>query len=176
MAPPQQNLQLPPGPGPRPPPAPRLFSRLSHVSKRSFLSHSSSFEADDERSSTNVSIDYQYPDYQSVNTFTGAAGGDRDRMSSTRRRGSEDEADDDDDHGNFSEQSSILGGIENGGHGGRGGHGGDSARYPGDDTRPTSPKELAGWYAYAFAAEVYVICGQYLLLSILSFRYYHSEL
>ena len=33
------------------------------------------------------------------------------------------------------------------------------ARYPGDDTRPTSQKELAGWYAYAFAAEVYVICG-----------------
>jgi UMF1 family MFS transporter len=32
-------------------------------------------------------------------------------------------------------------------------------RYPGEDTRPTSNKELAGWYAYAFAAEVYVICG-----------------
>jgi UMF1 family MFS transporter len=32
-------------------------------------------------------------------------------------------------------------------------------RYPGEDTRPTSDKELAGWYAYAFAAEVYVICG-----------------
>ncbi|KAL2161584.1 hypothetical protein VTH06DRAFT_8146 [Thermothelomyces fergusii] len=32
-------------------------------------------------------------------------------------------------------------------------------RYPGDDTRPTSSKELSGWYAYAFAAEVYVICG-----------------
>jgi len=32
-------------------------------------------------------------------------------------------------------------------------------RYPGEDTRPTSSKELAGWYAYAFAAEVYVICA-----------------
>lgn len=32
-------------------------------------------------------------------------------------------------------------------------------RYPGEDTRPTSQKELAGWFAYAFAAEVYVICG-----------------
>lgn len=32
-------------------------------------------------------------------------------------------------------------------------------RYPGDDTRPTSTKEIAGWYAYAFAAEVYVICA-----------------
>jgi UMF1 family MFS transporter len=40
-------------------------------------------------------------------------------------------------------------------------------RYPGDDTRPTSPKELAGWYAYAFAAEVYVICGIGMLLTAL---------
>jgi UMF1 family MFS transporter len=35
-----------------------------------------------------------------------------------------------------------------------------SARYPGEDTRPTSSKELAGWYMYAFAAETYVICGR----------------
>ncbi|PKS06356.1 hypothetical protein jhhlp_007104 [Lomentospora prolificans] len=32
-------------------------------------------------------------------------------------------------------------------------------RYAGEDTRPTSKKELAGWYMYAFAAETYVICG-----------------
>jgi UMF1 family MFS transporter len=32
-------------------------------------------------------------------------------------------------------------------------------RYAGEDTRPTSRKELAGWYMYAFAAETYVICG-----------------
>ncbi len=32
-------------------------------------------------------------------------------------------------------------------------------RYHGEDTRPTSQKELAGWYVYAFAAETYVICG-----------------
>jgi MFS transporter, UMF1 family len=97
----------------RPPPAPRLFSRLSHVSKRSLRSHSSSFEADDERSTT-------------------------------------DSIDDDDDSGSMSPPSS------NGN-----GHGPASppARYPGEDTRPTSQKELAGWYAYAFAAEVYVICG-----------------
>lgn len=25
----------------------------------------------------------------------------------------------------------------------------------------TSTKELRGWYAYAFAAETYVICGEY---------------
>lgn len=35
-----------------PPQLPRLYSRLSHASKRSFRSHSSSFEADDERSSS----------------------------------------------------------------------------------------------------------------------------
>jgi UMF1 family MFS transporter len=33
-------------------------------------------------------------------------------------------------------------------------------RYPGEDIRPTSRKELAGWYVYALAAEVYVICGK----------------
>jgi UMF1 family MFS transporter len=31
--------------------------------------------------------------------------------------------------------------------------------YHGEDTRPTSRKELAGFYAYSFAAEVFVICG-----------------
>lgn len=31
--------------------------------------------------------------------------------------------------------------------------------YIGHDGRPTSPKEIQGWYMYAFAAETYVICG-----------------
>ena len=31
--------------------------------------------------------------------------------------------------------------------------------YLGQDSRPTSRKELMGWYAYAFAAETYIICG-----------------
>lgn len=39
----------------------------------------------------------------------------------------------------------------------------DSARlrpqYPGDDTRPTSRKELAGWYSYGWAAEVFTVCA-----------------
>ncbi|CAG8953601.1 hypothetical protein HYFRA_00010060 [Hymenoscyphus fraxineus] len=35
----------------------------------------------------------------------------------------------------------------------------DPSQYEGEDTRLTSKKELNGWYAYAFAAEVYVICG-----------------
>ncbi|MCJ1443297.1 MAG: Autophagy protein 22 [Stictis urceolatum] len=32
-------------------------------------------------------------------------------------------------------------------------------QYPGEDTRPTSHKELWGWYSYAWASEVFVICG-----------------
>ncbi|KAI5466652.1 autophagy-related protein 22-like protein [Mariannaea sp. PMI_226] len=31
--------------------------------------------------------------------------------------------------------------------------------HAGRDDRPTSKKELLGWYSYAFAAETYVICG-----------------
>lgn len=31
--------------------------------------------------------------------------------------------------------------------------------YPGEDTRPTSQRELLGFYAYSFAAEVFVVCG-----------------
>ena len=33
------------------------------------------------------------------------------------------------------------------------------SQYEGEDTRLTSKKELAGWYAYGFAAEVFVISG-----------------
>ncbi|KAG6018854.1 Autophagy protein 22 [Claviceps sp. LM458 group G5] len=32
-------------------------------------------------------------------------------------------------------------------------------QYVGHDVRPTSFKELLGWYMYGFAAEVYVVCG-----------------
>lgn len=32
-------------------------------------------------------------------------------------------------------------------------------KYPGEDTRPTSRKELLGFYTYGFAAEVFVVCG-----------------
>ncbi|PGH11229.1 hypothetical protein AJ80_07234 [Polytolypa hystricis UAMH7299] len=31
--------------------------------------------------------------------------------------------------------------------------------YPSDDTRPTSKKELAGWYSYGWAAEVFAVCA-----------------
>lgn len=32
-------------------------------------------------------------------------------------------------------------------------------QYEGEDVRPTSQKELSGWYSYGFAAEVFVICA-----------------
>ncbi|KAH6604704.1 autophagy 22 [Trichoderma cornu-damae] len=46
----------------------------------------------------------------------------------------------------------------------RGSFDGDDRRpavpaYTGHDARPTSKKELWGWYMYGFAAETYVICG-----------------
>jgi MFS transporter, UMF1 family len=86
-------------PQPRPQPPQRL---LSNSTKRSLRSHSSSFEADDERSSS----------------------GDQESM------GPEPDA-----------------GVH------------IRPQYPGEDTRLTSRKELAGWYAYGFAAEVFIICG-----------------
>lgn len=82
----------------------RLWSGLSILSKRSFRSFTtSSFEADDERSSTD---------------------------------------------GDMSPGSSDSGTI-----------GPSVPRYIGHDARPTSRKELAGWYTYAFAAETYMVCG-----------------
>ncbi|KAK0657448.1 hypothetical protein B0T16DRAFT_60513 [Cercophora newfieldiana] len=48
--------------------------------------------------------------------------------------------------------------INPGGNGNGNGNGGSSFAH--EDTRPTSSKELAGFYAYSFAAEVYVVCGQ----------------
>lgn len=32
-------------------------------------------------------------------------------------------------------------------------------KYVGEDTRPTSKRELAGWYSYGWAAEVFVVCA-----------------
>ena len=34
-----------------------------------------------------------------------------------------------------------------------------SPAYPGEDSRPTSRRELLGFYTYSFAAEVFVVCG-----------------
>ena len=88
----------------------RLLSVQSVASKKSFRSHSSEFEADDERSTTTESDRMSRPDS-----------------------------------------------LENG-------PADPMAHFAGEDTRPTSKKELAGWYMYAFAAETYVICGKHLFL------------
>jgi UMF1 family MFS transporter len=45
------------------------------------------------------------------------------------------------------------------GPGGASGFRDGPSQYAGEDTRLTSSKELSGWYAYGFAAEVFVICG-----------------
>ncbi|KYK55406.1 Autophagy-related protein 22 [Drechmeria coniospora] len=87
----------------------------SGLSKRSFRSHASLFEADDERSSSDEEMSAH------DSTLPGSG------------------TDDDDVHGHGHERAIH--------------------RYPGHDARPTSRKELAGWYAYAFAAETYVVCG-----------------
>jgi MFS transporter, UMF1 family len=100
------RIQDPPA---RPPPNARLLSvqSIDIASKANSLrSHSSSFEADDERSDTT-----------------------------------------DDDIDPMSPRGSLE-------------IGSPPDRYYGEDTRPTSKKELAGWYMYGFAAETYVICGK----------------
>ena len=33
------------------------------------------------------------------------------------------------------------------------------SHYPGDDPRPTSKREIAGWYCYGWAAEVFAVCA-----------------
>lgn len=32
-------------------------------------------------------------------------------------------------------------------------------RYVGEDTTPTSHREILGWYSYGVAAEVFAVCG-----------------
>lgn len=32
-------------------------------------------------------------------------------------------------------------------------------RYSGEDTTPTTQREIRGWYAYGIAAEVFAVCG-----------------
>ena len=32
-------------------------------------------------------------------------------------------------------------------------------RYTGEDTTPTSRREILGWYSYGIAAEVFAVCG-----------------
>lgn len=38
-------------------------------------------------------------------------------------------------------------------------NGGRAPRYAGEDTSPTTDRELKGWYSYGLAAEVFAVCG-----------------
>jgi len=78
-------------------------AQSANSTKQSCRSHSSSFEADDERSSS--------ADYESMGPDLAEAFRD------------------------------------------------GPSQYAGEDTRLTSGTELLGWYAYGFAAEVFVLCG-----------------
>jgi hypothetical protein len=129
----------------QPPTAPRLLSRLSHVSKRS--ARSSSFEADDELSSTATldDLDFSGRNSSGDSPTSNMSHSRQHRRSGSGRNGGYGGTTSDDDDGYDYGNGTAL----------------PSPRYPGDDTRPTSSKELAGWYAYAFAAEVYVVCGTF---------------
>jgi UMF1 family MFS transporter len=50
-------------------------------------------------------------------------------------------------------------------------------QYPGDDIRPTSKKELAGWYSYGWAAEVFTVCAMGMHMSGIrpSLAFFRSE-
>lgn len=38
-------------------------------------------------------------------------------------------------------------------------HSARAPRYEGEDTSPTTDRELKGWYSYGLAAEVFAVCG-----------------
>jgi len=40
-------------------------------------------------------------------------------------------------------------------------------KYPGEDTTPTSQREIRGWYAYGIAAEVFAVCGVGMVMPLL---------
>ncbi|KAF4122651.1 MFS transporter, UMF1 family [Geosmithia morbida] len=105
----------------------RHWSGRSVLSRRSLRSFTtSSFEADDERSSTEGG---PYDDEDYSRFYYGMSSS---RSSSTAPAG---------EARHRHHQPSTV------------------ALYPGYDGRPTSRKELAGWFMYSFAAETYVICG-----------------
>ncbi|OAA53950.1 autophagy protein [Niveomyces insectorum RCEF 264] len=138
-----------------------------------FRSHSSSFEADDERSVTGLrsnsstASSHSNSDNHSVYGIHGAR--DREREDEQRHQDSSSEhqpgqssatmtagidnsfgADDEDDHlHRHPPHRSVRHRRDFGA----------ATAYAGEDTRLTSRKEIHGWYAYAFASETYVICA-----------------
>lgn len=118
-------------PPPDPPTKPRLFSRLSHASKRSFRSHSSSFEADDERSTE--SDDDMSPHRSSS---SGAARSVRRYPGEDTRRTCP-----------AAHYLRCLLSL------------GASHMLTLLVVVAISSRELRGWYMYAFAAETFAVCG-----------------
>ncbi len=134
------------------PPPPTRFPLSTHHS------HSSSFEADDERSATGPQSIPSTASYHSHH-----------RPHRPSRTGSDSDASSDFHPGQPFRSAMATGGADDDeDHLGR--HpppsarnrrrlGGASSFYAGEDTRPTSKREILGWYMYAFASETYVICG-----------------
>ncbi|KIH91772.1 MFS transporter, UMF1 family [Sporothrix brasiliensis 5110] len=133
-------------------------------------SHSSSFEADDERSATGGRR--SFPSTATNSIHEGAAA-----QRLYRHRDSDNSSD-----YHPGEPFRMATGA-GGGAGGAGGDGSENSRrprrpsrpsrrrghrhagsdvaaaYASEDNRPTSNKEILGWYMYAFASETYVICA-----------------
>lgn len=130
-------------------------------------SHSSSFEADDERSATGGPRSFPSTATNSI----------RESATAQRRHHRPSDSDTSSDYhpGQPFRMATGVGG-------GAGGGGGQQpqrpsrpsrrrnhrhpnadvvAAYAGEDNRPTSDKEILGWYMYAFASETYVICGMF---------------
>ncbi|CAK7214857.1 Autophagy protein 22 [Sporothrix bragantina] len=134
--------------------------RVSH-------SHSSSFEADDERSATGGPLSFPSTAANSIREGAAAASSSQ----QPRHRRQSDSSSDyhpgqpfgsvyrmatgDDGAGANSRRRSSRS-IRRRGH--RSGPGAVAA-YAGEDNRPTSKKEILGWYMYSFASETYVICA-----------------
>ncbi|CAK7201061.1 Autophagy protein 22 [Sporothrix eucalyptigena] len=125
-------------------------------------SHSSSFEADDERSATGGPRSYPSTATNSIREASSAAA-----ASASQRRHRHSDSSSDFHPGQHFRNASIMAIGDDSGdnaHGRparrRGRRGSRTvAAYAGEDSRPTSSKEILGWYMYSFASETYVICA-----------------
>ena len=140
--------------------------RTGHT-PRVLHSHSSSFEADDERSATGGPRSFPSTATNSIREGGAATSSS---LLPRHRRQSDSSSDyhpsqpyhnvyrmaTGDDGGDDSHRRSSRSIRRRGRHAGPGA----VAAYAGEDNRPTSNKEILGWYMYSFASETYVICGE----------------
>ncbi|CAK7225425.1 Autophagy protein 22 [Sporothrix curviconia] len=139
-------------------------NRASHA-PRVIHSHSSSFEADDERSATGGPRSFSSTAANSIREGAAAA------SSSQQRHRRQSDSSSDYHPGQPFRNNYRMATGDDGGDGSRRlssrnirrrGHRsspGAVAAYAGEDNRPTSAKEILGWYMYSFASETYVICA-----------------